>query len=154
MKRVRKGSRIVLLRPDRTFLLLHFAYDRGALAGTDYWGLPGGGHEAGETPAAAAVRELYEETGVRVDDVGPALAETEYEFRLESGEDVLQHDWYFLVRAPAEVTLGRDGLTALEADTLVEARWWSLEALRGGGERIVPGDMADILGAFGAFEIP
>lgn len=31
-----------------------------------YWTLPGGGLEAGETPAEAAVREVYEETGLRV----------------------------------------------------------------------------------------
>ncbi len=31
-----------------------------------YWTLPGGGLEAGETPAEAAVREVWEETGMRV----------------------------------------------------------------------------------------
>ena len=34
-----------------------------------YWTLPGGGLEAGETPAEAAVREVWEETGLRVRSV-------------------------------------------------------------------------------------
>jgi len=34
-----------------------------------YWTLPGGGLEAGETPAEAAVREVWEETSLRVQSV-------------------------------------------------------------------------------------
>jgi 8-oxo-dGTP diphosphatase len=34
-----------------------------------YWTLPGGGLETGETPAEAAVREVWEETGLRVRSV-------------------------------------------------------------------------------------
>jgi 8-oxo-dGTP diphosphatase len=32
----------------------------------DFWNLPGGGLEAGETPWAGVVREVFEETGLRV----------------------------------------------------------------------------------------
>jgi 8-oxo-dGTP pyrophosphatase MutT (NUDIX family) len=40
------------------------------------WSLPGGRVEPGETPAEAAVRELFEETGVVAEALGPA-GETE-----------------------------------------------------------------------------
>lgn len=49
----------------------------GALAGV--WEFPGGKVEAGETPAAAAVRECFEETGLAVEIVGP-LPQTVYAY--------------------------------------------------------------------------
>ncbi len=152
MKRLRRGARIVLLTPDRRFLLLHFAYHDGPLAGTDYWGVPGGGVEADETPHQGAVRELLEETGIAADDLGPVRAEGEYEFRLMSGEDVRQHDWYFLHRVECDAVLSRSGLTPEETATLAEARWWSLIELRGTRERVIPADLADILAAWPEFE--
>ena len=39
---------------------------RHAEPARSYWTLPGGGVEAGETGAEAAVREVFEETGLRV----------------------------------------------------------------------------------------
>lgn len=39
-------------------------------ADNDLWALPGGGHEAGESIAATAVREVREETGVDVEITG------------------------------------------------------------------------------------
>lgn len=154
MKRERKGSRIVLLKPDLTFLMLHFAYARGPLAGTDYWGLPGGGHEAGETPAEAAVRELFEETGLRVGGVGELFAESSYDFRLASGEDVIQHDYYYVVRIGSGVTLSRDALTPEETSTLVGEHWWRLDELSGTTQRIQPDDLFRVLEASGVFEKP
>ncbi|MCD8349196.1 MAG: NUDIX domain-containing protein [Planctomycetaceae bacterium] len=152
MKRVRHGARIILLDPDRRFLLLHFAYSSGPLAGTDYWGVPGGGVEPGESPHEGALRELLEETGIAADDLGEVRAEGEYDFRLMSGEDVRQHDWYFLHRVGREAALSRSGLTPEEAVTLAEARWWSLRELGETRERVIPADLAEILAAWPEFE--
>lgn len=148
MTRVRKGARVVLLTPDGRFLLFHFAYDEGPLAGTDYWGLPGGGIEEGESPEEGAARELREETGIAVESVGPLMAESSYDFRLSSGEDVLQHDYYFLIRLDGPAALSRSGLTPEEIASLAEERWWTLEELRRSGERIIPADMASVLSGF------
>jgi len=49
--------------PDRVVLVRQFRH----LAGADSWELPGGGARAGETPEAAAQRELREEGGYRAE---------------------------------------------------------------------------------------
>lgn len=145
MKRERKGARVVLLTPENRFLLFHFKYDGGPLAGTEYWGLPGGGVEEGESVGAAAVRELFEETGLRIADAGPALAESTYDFRLSTGEYVVQHDWYFLVRLEAEIPLFREGFTPEERQNMMEAAWWRLADLGRLGAPPAPADMEAVL---------
>lgn len=47
---------------DQQVLMVRHIHD-----GRDYWTLPGGGVEPGETPAQAAEREVFEETGIRID---------------------------------------------------------------------------------------
>lgn len=60
----------VLSRNGR-LLLCHRRADR--LWYPDVWDFPGGHIEAGETPASALGRELVEELGVRVTELGPVL---------------------------------------------------------------------------------
>jgi 8-oxo-dGTP diphosphatase len=50
---------------DRNGALLLQLRDDKAPNYPDVWGLPGGAIEDGETPVEAAVRELWEETGLR-----------------------------------------------------------------------------------------
>jgi 8-oxo-dGTP pyrophosphatase MutT (NUDIX family) len=57
-----RGVRVLCVSQGQILLVLHHDPATGAC----FWVLPGGGREAGETLAAAAVREVYEETGVAV----------------------------------------------------------------------------------------
>jgi A/G-specific adenine glycosylase len=63
-----RGAVVVLTAPDGRWFVQRRA-PRGLLGGL--WEFPGGKVEPGETPAAAAARELFEETGVRVPRVDP-----------------------------------------------------------------------------------
>ncbi len=56
------GSRALCLSRGQLLVVEH----RDPQTGGSYWVLPGGGREAGETFAAAAIREVREETGVAV----------------------------------------------------------------------------------------
>ena len=56
------GVRVLVVSRGRLLLVRHEERE----AGRSWWVLPGGGRERGETLAQAAVREVYEETGVPV----------------------------------------------------------------------------------------
>jgi ADP-ribose pyrophosphatase YjhB (NUDIX family) len=53
-------AQVVLLQDDRILLARHVCPER------EYWILPGGAVEEGETPEDAAVREVLEETGLQI----------------------------------------------------------------------------------------
>jgi 8-oxo-dGTP diphosphatase len=61
---------IALIDDDRVFLIQR-AYPPFA----NLWTLPGGRREAGETPEECVRRELFEETGLLVDEPVPVLVE-------------------------------------------------------------------------------
>ena len=61
------------------------------------WVFPKGHIERGESPAAAAVRETFEETGVTGDIAGPIGAPLEF----QSGQETVSVQ-YFLIRAQSE----------------------------------------------------
>ncbi|MBX7534688.1 NUDIX hydrolase [Qipengyuania sp. GH1] len=58
------GAKIVLKREDR--LLAYLRDDKSGIPFPGLWDLPGGGREAGETPAECAMREVEEEFGLHI----------------------------------------------------------------------------------------
>lgn len=83
-----------------------------------WWFTIGGGIEAGEEPREAAVREVYEETGLRldVDDLlGPVLyRRAQFDFLAVTAR---QDEWFFIARAPS-TTLNANGWTDLERSVI------------------------------------
>lgn len=151
--RERKAARLLVINPAEQILLFRFHYTNDALAGTRHWATPGGGVEEGETFQAAAIRELREETGMRIATVGEPLDERRFPLLMPDGETVLAIERYFLV--PVEDTvLSQDEWTEHEREVMTDHHWWSAAELQATEETVWPKDLLDMLTRAGAFKAP
>ena len=83
-RRVRRAARILLLDEHDHLLLIRFAPPTRRA----FWCGVGGECDPGEDFHAAAVRELFEETGLRVESCGPEIARRTDDFITLEGEPV------------------------------------------------------------------
>ncbi len=140
----RTSGRVLLLDPSGRILLLRHRLDLGSDA--THWITPGGGVEPGESPAAAAVRELAEETGLHLSLPPGARAEhVDRETFSFGGRRYAQTNHYFVLAAPTGAEVDARGHDESEREVLLEARWWTPEQLRMTGDAVRPSDLADIL---------
>ncbi|WP_412740861.1 NUDIX hydrolase [Krasilnikovia sp. MM14-A1259] len=139
----RPAARVLLVDAAGRILLFHGGDP--ADPGPTWWFTPGGGLDQGETPAQGAARELFEETGLRVD---PAeLGEPVWHQVIEFSYD---HQWYrqdqefFLLRVE-QWQVDTRGFEEAEKASIEGHHWWSLDELDATDEDVYPEGLADLL---------
>ena len=142
----RVGARMLVIDPDDRVLLIEEAWSAGPEPPWRHWLTPGGGVEPGESLTAAATREVIEETGLRIDLPDDARA-VFVRKRQWSWHDVnyLQTDHIFAARVARPFLAVPAGATAMEEQTVVGSRWWSVAELRASDAVFVPSQIADLV---------
>ena len=144
----REAARGLIVSPEGRVLLIRYAGGLSphfiALGHQHFWSTPGGALKENENYDSALTREIFEETGLRINaDVGPVIATRE--FPMELGDDWCQAiERYYLIRTP-EFTPTPMEQTEEEKAHMIEARWWRADELAQSQELIFPEGLEELL---------
>ena len=139
----RTSCRVIVLEGESVLLIGSDGTDTGQLV----WVVPGGGREAGESDRAAAIRELWEETGMRVDPAsvhGP-VASTHGSWTNHRGTTFDDETVFFAVWVSDRPPIDFSGLTRLENEVVREARWWTPSELDETLDTVYPRDLSGLV---------
>jgi len=142
--KLRESARLVILNERNEIFLFHCREERQTeLADPhlrEFWLTPGGGVDPGETWEDAALRELWEETGIEGIPLGPWVW-TREKAGLMFGEQMRAVERYYLVRV-GEVRIDTGNQFDYERAAYRRHRWWSAGAIGASGEVFFPEGLA------------
>ena len=141
----RRAARVVLVADGR--VLLQHGFDPGRPEAGSWWLTPGGGLNDGESVEDGAVREVLEETGLRLSpaQLGPVIATRVASFEFEHRR-FRQSESFFTVNVEA-FTPQHHGWDEVEQRALLDHRWWTVDELRTTDETVYPSELADLVSA-------
>jgi 8-oxo-dGTP pyrophosphatase MutT (NUDIX family) len=138
----RRTSRVLLFdRDSRILLFLTTAPDTSKVA---RWITPGGGVDEGESHHDAAVRELQEETGLRIDDLGAPVWSHDFDVQWDDADHDTGHAEFYT--AVVDAFEPSDELWTDDERVDVRAhRWWTLSELIGTDEPYEPAQLINLV---------
>lgn len=140
----RPAVRVVCLDAAHRVLLLRW---RDPFDGAWLWEPPGGGIEPGETPLAAARRELVEETGLDPAAVLDRSVPVQRDVRWNGKRYVGPERFFVAHFAEDQPALSRTGLLAEEQVNLHGYAWVALSDLDSLPDRIEPPQLRAVIAA-------
>ena len=139
----RLAGRAIVIGADRRLLMIR-GIDPADPGRGAFWFTPGGGLADGESLADGTRRELREEIGLDVDELGSVVMERTDLFSMD-GEWFQQRESIHIGEVPAGFEPRPTVITDLERSVITEIRWMSLDELRGGEEPYYPAELVELV---------
>lgn len=134
----RLTSRVVLFdRDGRILLFLTTAPDASGVA---RWITPGGGVDPGESHHEGALRELREETGLVLDDLGEPVWSHDFDVTWDAADHDTGHAEFYTATVDAFEPSSAEWTEEERVDVLAH-RWWRIEDLEASGEPYEPAEL-------------
>ncbi|MCP2242816.1 NUDIX hydrolase [Lentzea aerocolonigenes] len=111
-----------------------------------FWFTVGGGVEDGEELRDAAVREAFEETGLKLAPdalVGPVWRRRAV-FSFD-GQTFDAEEWFFYASVDGDLVVDTSGFNDVEETTISGYRWWTAEELESTEDTVYPVQLAELL---------
>ena len=140
--KLRESVRALVLDEDDSVLLVRFDWEGLDVPG-GFWANPGGGLEAGESRVQALRRELLEEVGLSLADLGPEVWTKTALFPMAEWDGQVDH--VHLVRVRHFVPRPRMTTEQLRAENVHDIRWWSRDEIRAADATFAPRELPRLL---------
>jgi len=142
-----ESARALLIDPRDRVLLIKLALGRSAPEPTavrqTFWLTPGGSLHPGESFEDALLREIFEETGLRLSHPGHWVW-TSPKRIVRDGQPVDTLARVYIQRVPTFEPMPT-ALTPEEREIFCELRWWTLEEIADSSETFIPRQLALLL---------
>ena len=142
-----ESARALLIDPQDRVLLIKLALGRSApqppAVRQSFWLTPGGSLHPGESFEDAVLREIFEETGLRLSHPGHWVW-TSPKRIVRDGQQVDTLARVYIQRVPAFEPMPA-ALTLEERDIFRELRWWSADEIETSSETFIPRQLAALL---------
>ncbi|MGV8857073.1 NUDIX hydrolase [Rhodoglobus sp.] len=138
----RTTSRVLLFDREQRFLL--FLTKAPDTSGVARWLTPGGGVDPGESHHQAALRELEEETGLVIEDLGAPVWSHDFVVEWDDADHDTGHAEFYLAHTDV-FEPSQEQWTADERVDVLAHRWWTIDELAATSDRYEPAELVGVI---------